>query len=70
MNETLRHMNDKKTLSVEETREYLGVSRSTIYELVNTKGFPSFRIGKKILVNTDALQEWITQNIRQRWEQE
>ena len=63
-------MNEKKNLTVEETMKYLGVSRSTIYELVNSKGFPSFRIGKKILVNVDALQEWIDQNIRKRWEQE
>ena len=63
-------MNEKKTLTVEETRKYLGVSRTTIYELVNSKGFPSFRIGKRILVNADALQDWIDQNIRERWEQE
>ena len=63
-------MTEKKTLTVEETMKYLGVGRSTIYELVNSKGFPSFRIGKKILVNADALQEWIDQNIRRRWEQE
>lgn len=63
-------MNEKKTLTVEETMKYLGISRSTIYELVNSKGFPSFRIGKKILVNVDALEEWIKANIQKRWEQE
>ena len=63
-------MNTKKTLTVRELCEYLGIGRKTAYELVNSKDFPSFRIGKKILINTDALQEWIDQNIRKRWEQE
>lgn len=63
-------MNTKKTLTVHELSEYLGIGRATAYELVNSDGFPSFRIGKKILVNADALQEWIDQNIRKRWEKE
>lgn len=64
------NMAEKKTLNVEETAKYLGIGRSCAYELVNSKGFPSFRIGKKILVNVDALQAWIDQNIQKRWEQE
>ena len=63
-------MESKKTLNVRELCEYLGIGRATAYELVNSEGFPSFRIGKKILVNVDALQAWIDQNIQKRWEQE
>lgn len=60
----------KKNISVNELRIYLGVSRATAYELVNTEGFPSFRIGRKVLVNVDALEEWIKENIQKRWEHE
>ena len=63
-------MENKKTLNVSELSEYLGIGRATAYELVNSTGFPSFRIGKKILVNVDALQDWIHENIQKRWEQE
>ncbi len=63
-------MEAKKTLNVSELSEYLGIGRATAYELVNSDGFPSFRIGKKILINVDALEEWIKSNIQKRWEQE
>ena len=63
-------MNLKKTLTVHELREYLGIGRATAYELVNSEDFPSFRIGRKILINVDALQEWIDQNTKKRWERE
>lgn len=62
-------MEPKKTLSVNELSEYLGIGRATAYELVNSDGFPSFRIGKKILINVDALHQWINDNIQKRWEQ-
>ncbi len=64
------NMPEKKNMSVEEFRVYMGIGRATAYELVNSAGFPSFRIGKKILINVDALQDWIDQNIRRRWEEE
>lgn len=54
-------MESKQTLTVREMQDYLCVSRSTAYELVNTPGFPAFRIGKKILVNVERLKEWIKQ---------
>ena len=62
--------NTKKNLTVAEMREYLGIGRATAYELVNSDGFPSFRIGRKILINVDALQEWMSQNIQKRSGQE
>ena len=67
---TISNMPQKKNMSVEEFRVYMGIGRATAYELVNSDGFPSFRIGKKILINVDALEEWIKNNIQKRWEQE
>lgn len=52
-------METKRTLTVKELQAELGVGRSTAYELCNSKGFPAFRIGKKILVNTEKLMEWM-----------
>lgn len=63
-------MENKMTITVNELSKYLGISRSIAYELVNSDGFPSFRIGKKILINVDALRDWINQNIEKRWERE
>ena len=63
-------MENKKNISVSGLCDYLGIGRATAYELVNSEGFPSFRIGKRILINVEALQEWIAKNIQKRWEQE
>ena len=50
---------EKTTLTVKELESYLNISRATSYELVNTPGFPAFRIGRKILVNIELLNHWI-----------
>ena len=39
--------------------EVLGVPISFCYTLVRSKGFPSFRVGKKWLIATDKLMNWI-----------
>ena len=66
----VHNMPTGKTINVAGLRAYLGIGRATAYELVNSDGFPSFRIGKKILINVDLLEKWIEQNIQKRWEQE
>ena len=39
--------------------QLFGVSRASAYELMSEKDFPSFRIGKRILVTKERLVEWI-----------
>ena len=39
--------------------EVLGVPISFCYTLVKSKGFPSFRVGKKWLIAIDKLINWI-----------
>ena len=46
-------------MTVAQVAAALGVSRPTAYNLVNRKDFPSFRIGKKILIAKKKLMEWI-----------
>ena len=49
------------TLTVPEVGEVLGISRAAAYELVRSKGFPSMRIGTRILVPKDKFIQWIDQ---------
>ena len=49
----------RMTLTVEEAADELHISRPIAYELVKEPDFPSFRIGKRILVNRLGLQRWI-----------
>lgn len=47
------------TLTALEVGEVLGISRAAAYELVCSKGFPSMRIGTRILVPKDKFIRWI-----------
>ena len=46
-------------LTPQALSEVLGVPISFCYTLVRSKGFPSFRVGKKWLIATDKLMTWI-----------
>ena len=39
--------------------ELFGVSRASAYELMRERTFPSFRIGKRILVSRENLIAWV-----------
>ena len=47
------------TLTVPEVGEVLGISRTKAYDLARSEGFPSMRIGTRILVPRNKLIRWI-----------
>ena len=46
-------------LSVPEMAAALGISRAGAYELSRSEGFPALRIGTRIVIPKDKLQEWV-----------
>ena len=55
-------MNNELTMSVKKMAESIGVGIVTAYQLANSEDFyPSFRIGRKILINREKLQEWLNE---------
>ena len=46
-------------LNAEMVADVLGISRAGAYELMNEDGFPSKRIGERIIVPKDAFQKWL-----------
>lgn len=42
-----------------EAAAYLGIGLNSFYELCNTKDFPSFKVGTKIIVPKRNLKEWM-----------
>ena len=46
-------------LTPQELAEAMGISLPFCYKLIRSKGFPSFRVGKKWLISTDKLMTWI-----------
>lgn len=50
-------------LSVTEAANVLGISRTSAYELVKGNDFPSIKIGSRIVVPKDELQQWIQKQL-------
>jgi excisionase family DNA binding protein len=47
-------------LNVKQLVDLMGVSDSSVYELIQEADFPSLRIGKRIVVPKEDLRKWIT----------
>ena len=52
---------EKTTMSVQELSAQMGISLAKAYELVKTPGFPTLRIGVRILIPVDAYRNWLLQ---------
>ena len=50
---------ERTTLSVQELSAQMGISLPKAYELVKTPGFPTLRIGTRILIPIVAYKEWL-----------
>lgn len=55
--EELPLMLDASTLS-----RTLGISRAGAYDLMNSKNFPTLRVGKRMMVSKVRLMEWVDRN--------
>lgn len=54
-------VSSKRTLTVIECAEHINVSKEKIRELINKPNtdFPYFKVGAKVLINRDMLNEWL-----------
>ncbi len=51
-------------LTAEDVAQVLGVSRSNAYTLMRSRGFPTLRVGKRMMVPKDKLLEWMEKQIK------
>ncbi len=51
---------ERKTYSVAETAKVLGIGRSAAYQAVNAGEIPSIRIGRRLLVPVQALEQLLS----------
>ena len=49
----------KATMSVQELSSQMGISLPKAYELVKRPGFPTLRIGTRILIPVAAFETWL-----------
>lgn len=54
-------MTEKSVLSVQELARQMGISLPKAYELVKEPGFPTIRIGTRILIPTEDFRDWLRQ---------
>lgn len=50
---------ERLTFTVKDISQVFGVSLITAYKLATSQGFPSIRIGKRIVIPRDAFQRWL-----------
>ena len=56
-------MNSKKLITVKEFAKEYGIGTNKAYEMVNSKGFPVVKLGRKILVIKDRVDEFLYKSI-------
>ncbi|MED1863395.1 helix-turn-helix domain-containing protein [Fictibacillus nanhaiensis] len=50
---------ERRTLTVLEIAEYLGVCVDTVYTMVKEKQIPYIRVRRRILFSAEAIDQWI-----------
>ena len=56
-------MNNKKLITVKEFATEYGIGTNKAYEMVNSKGFQIVKLGRKILVIRDRIDEFLYNNV-------
>ena len=52
-------------LSVPQAAQIMGISRSNMYQLTHSKGFPVLVVHSRLLIPKEQLRVWINKNTRQ-----
>ena len=59
----VKHSNEqsakKCVYTVDEIRSMLGIGKNEAYRLTHSKGFPSIRIGNRIVIPKEAFHQWL-----------
>lgn len=50
---------EKLAISIPEAAKRLGISDTTMRSLARTEGFPSFRVGGRVLISVKGLAAWV-----------
>lgn len=54
---------NKKTMTVKEFCQEYGIGKNKSYEIINSKGFPMFRCGRKIIIIRSKVDQWLENHI-------
>ena len=52
-------------VSAPEAARLLGVSKPTVYQMMNREDFPAFKVGARTLISVVGLREWIRKQVNE-----
>ena len=58
----MREKHNRMAMTVEEASACTGIGRNTLRDLISTKKIPVLRVGRKILIRTDTLENFLQLN--------
>ncbi len=61
---TPRHKDNSMAMSVEQMADELAIGRNVAYQIIRQPGFPSFMIGRRVLISRKGLQSWIDEQCK------
>ena len=50
----------KRFLNIQETSEYLGIPKNTIYQYTSQRKIPFVKVGKQLIFDVEELKIWIS----------
>lgn len=56
-------MEVKKLITIKEFANEYNLGLNKAYEIAHSEGFPTIKIGRKILIVRNKVEEWINNNI-------
>ena len=62
-------VHQKLTYSVVEAAAALGVSKTLMYQLIRTDGFPVISVGNKRLIPIESFKRWMEERAAIGWQQ-
>ena len=54
------------SLNADQVAAVLGISRANAYQQMHQYGFPTLKIGKRLVVPKDKLIQWMDKNVKIR----
>ena len=62
--EPQKHKANGMAMSVEQMADELAIGRNVAYQIIRQPGFPSFMIGRRVLISRKGLQSWIDEQCK------
>lgn len=50
---------ENDVLTIEQVGDFMHIGRSTVWKMIKQEGLPSFKVGRRRLVQVRSLNEWI-----------